>query len=357
MISDAFEGKIQYLQIMDELGNVDSSLFPPELTDDKLVGMLKLMLLTRNADQKAVSLQRQGRSATYAPSLGEEAVNIGTATAMRKDDIFVPAFRQHGVYFARGLPLHLFYMYWMGFEEGNIIPPEVRGFPMSVPVGTQMPHSVGMAFAQKYKKTGNAVIAYVGDGGTSEGDFYEAINFAGVWRAPLVVIIQNNQWAISIPRSKQTAAETLAQKAFAAGIPGMQVDGNDAVAVYKATADALKNAANGPTLIECITYRTGMHTTSDDPNKYRSAAEVEEWTKKDPILRMKLYLTKKGLWNDQIEGQVVEEQKKLIDAEVEIAENFKPDPKSMFQNLYSFVPETLDDELKDSQANNFWQGE
>ena len=221
---------------MDELGNIDQSLFPKELTDDKLVEMLKLMLLTRNADTKAVSLQRQGRSATYAPTLGEEAVNIGTVTAMRKNDLFVPAFRQHGVYFARGLPLHLFYLYWMGFEEGNMIPPEVKGLPMYVPIGSQMPHAVGMAFAQKYKKTGNAVISYVGDGGTSEGDFYETINFAGVLKVPLVMIIQNNQWAISVPRSKQTASTTLAQKAIAAGIPGIQVDGNDVIAVYKATA-------------------------------------------------------------------------------------------------------------------------
>ena len=357
LIRDAFEGKIQYLQIMDELGNVDSSMFPQELTDDKLVEMLKLMLLTRNSDNKVVSLQRQGRCATYALSLGEEAVNIGTVMAMRKKDLFVPAFRQHGVYFARGLPLHLFYMYWMGFEEGNIIPPEVGGFPMSVPVGTQMPHAAGMAFAQKYKKTGNVVIAYVGDGGTSEGDFYEAINFAGVWKAPLVVIIQNNQWAISMPRSKQTAAQTLAQKAFAAGIPGIQVDGNDAVAVYKVTADAIKNAPDGPTVIECITYREGMHTTSDDPTKYRDDAEVNAWLKKDPILRLKLYLVKKNLWNDDIEAKVTAEQTKLIDAEVEIAESFKPDPKAIFHDVYSFIPETLNEELKDAEANNFWQGE
>jgi len=356
-LRDAFEGKIQYLQVMDELGNIDQGLFPKELTDDKLVEMLKLMLLTRNADTKAVSLQRQGRSATYAPTLGEEAVNIGTVTAMRKDDLFVPAFRQHGVYFARGLPLHLFYLYWMGFEEGNMIPPEVKGLPMYVPIGSQMPHAVGMAFAQKYKKTGNAVISYVGDGGTSEGDFYEAMNFAGVWKVPLVMIIQNNQWAISIPRSKQTAAVTLAQKAIAAGIPGIQVDGNDSIAVYKATADALKNAPNGPTLIECETYRMGMHTTADDPAKYRSDTEVEYWAKRDPILRMRLYLTKKGLWDERMEASVTEEQMKLIDAEVEIAENFKPDPKSMFQNVYSFMPGTLDEELKDSEANDFWQGE
>ena len=357
LIKETFEGKIEYMQIMDELGNVDASLLPPEMTDDKLVEMLKLMLFTRNVDAKAISLQRQGRSATYAPTLGEEAVNIGTAEAMRKSDIFVPAFRQHGVYIARGLPLDLFYLYWMGFEEGNKIPKEVQGFPMSVPVGTQMPHSAGVAFAQKYKKTGAAVVAYIGDGGTSEGDFYEAINFAGEWKVPLVVIIQNNQWAISIPRSKQTAAQTLAQKAIAAGIPGVQVDGNDVIAVYKATAEAIKNSQNGPSVIECITYRVGMHTTSDDPTKYRDPKEVEEWAKRDPILRLRLYLTKKGLWGEQIEQQVTEEQMKQIDAGVEKAESFKPDPKSMFENLYSFVPESLGAELKDAEENNFWQGE
>ncbi len=357
LIRDVFQGKIEYIQVMDESGNIDSSLLPGELNDQALVEMLKLMILTRNVDAKAVSLQRQGRAATYAPTLGEEAVNIGTAAAMRKGDIFVPAFRQHGVYIARGMPLHLLYIYWMGFEEGDVIPPEVRGFPMAVPVGTQMPHSVGVAYAQKYKKTGNAVVAYIGDGGTSEGDFYEAINFAGVFKVPLVVIIQNNQWAISVPRSKQSAAETLAQKAIAAGIKGVQVDGNDAIAVYKATSEAIKNAQSGPTVIECVTYRMGMHTTSDDPTKYRNDAEVAEWAKKDPILRMRLYLTKKGLWSEQIESQVNDEQKKMIDEEVEKAEAFKPDPKSMFSNLYSFIPEVLNDELQDGVANNFWQGE
>ena len=356
MIKDVFEGKVQFMQVMDEQGNIDSGLFPKELTDDKLVEMLKLMLLTRNADAKAISLQRQGRAATYAPTLGEEAVNIGSAAAMRNGDIFVPAFRQHGVYFARGLPLHLFYMYWMGFEEGNMIPPEVRGYPMAVPVGTQMPHSVGIAFAQKYKKTGNAVIAYVGDGGTSEGDFYEAINFAGVWKVPLVVIIQNNQWAISMPRSKQTAAQTLAQKGMAAGINGIQVDGNDAISVYKATADAIRNADNGPTIIEAVTYRLGMHTTSDDPTKYRPESEVSEWQLKDPIFRLRSYLTKKGIWNEKIENNAVDEQKNLIDKEVEIAEAFKSDPRTMFQNVYSSIPSELNDELKDAEEHNFWQG-
>ncbi len=357
VIKEVFSANIKYMQIMDEKGNVDAPLFPKELSDQKLLEMLKLMMLTRNVDAKAVSLQRQGRSATYAPSLGEEAVNIGTAMALRKDDIFVPAFRQHGVYIARSLPIHLFYLYWMGFEEGNVMPPEVRGFPMAVPVGTQMPHAAGIAFAQKYKKTGNAVVAYVGDGGTSEGDFYEAINFAGVWKAPLVVIIQNNGWAISVPRSKQSAAQTLAQKAIAAGIPGIQVDGNDPVAVYKATSEALANSPNGPTVIECLTYRMGMHTTSDEPSKYRNEGDVEAWKLKDPILRLKLHLANKGLWNEKIEEEVSNEQKELIDKEVEIAESFKPDPRSLFQHVYSFMPDVLKGELEESEANGFWEGE
>ena len=357
LIKDVFDGKVQYFQVMDENGNIDQQLFPKELNDQKLLEMLKLMIFTRNVDAKEVSLQRQGRSATYAPVLGEEAVNIGSALAMRKNDIFVPAFRQHGVYIARGLPLHLFYMYWMGFEEGNAIPAGVNGYPMAVPVSTQMPHATGLALAQKYKNTGNVVIAYVGDGGTSEGDFYEAINFAGVWKVPLVVIIQNNGWAISMPRSKQTAAATLAQKAIAAGIKGVQVDGNDAIAVYKATSEAIRNISSGPTVIECLTYRMGMHTTSDDPTKYRNDKDVETWKAKDPILRLSKYLSGKGLWNAGIEATTTAEQTKKIDEEVELAEQFKPDPKSMFENLYSYMPESLKNELDEAKANNFWQGE
>ncbi len=318
--------------------------------------MYKLMVLTRAYDNKILSLQRQGRTATFAPGFGEEAAQVGSASAMRPNDIFVPAFRQSGVYLTRGFPMDLYLLYWIGYEEGNVVPENVRGMPMAVPVSTQMPHAAGIAYAQKYKGSDSAVVAYVGDGGTSEGDFAEALNLAGVWKAPLVAIIQNNQWAISMPRKKQSAAETLAQKAFAAGINGVQVDGNDVVAVYKATREAISNARDGPTLIECVTYRMGMHTTSDDPTKYRSDEETAAWAKKDPILRVKAYLEGKGLLSDAIDKEIEEGNSKIIDSWVEKAEGFKPDPTSMFTNVYSFMPEILSAELEESKASDFWQG-
>ncbi len=357
VLGSAYKGEIKYLQIIDESGNADDSLFPRDLADPKVIEMYKAMMLARAIDTKILSLQRQGRTATYAPGLGEEAVQIGSAMAMRKEDIFVPAFRQGGVYLVRGLPMEVLLLYWMGYEEGNIIPKEVNGFPMAVPVSTQMPHSAGIAFAQMYKSRDVAVVSYVGDGGTSEGDFYEALNFAGVWKAPLVAIIQNNQWAISVPRSKQSAARTLAQKAIAAGINAVQVDGNDVVAVYSAVRDAIENSKKGPTLIECVTYRIGMHTTSDDPTKYRSDSEVEEWKGKDPILRIKAYLSKRGAWDDTKEKALVEEQAKTVDDMVEKAEAFKPDPKNIFEHVYGSVSETLKKEMNEAEASYFWQGE
>ena len=355
MLSDAFEYKIEYMQILDENGNVDQSLFPKDLDDSKLVQMYKYMNFARALDAKTLSLQRQGRAVTYAPLVGEEATQIGSAMAMRADDIFVPNFRQHGVYLARGLPLELYFIYWRGFEEGGAIPKNVNGMPVIVPVGSQVPHAVGIAYAQKYEKTGNAVIVYVGDGGTSEGDFYEAMNFSGVLKIPLVIIIENNQWAISVPRSKQSAASTLAQKAVAAGIPGVQVDGNDVLAVYKAVSDAIASSSTGPTLIECVTYRMSMHTTADDPTKYRPEQDLEEWKKKDPIDRLRKYLVAKGLWDDSKEKAMADEQLAAINDAVKKAEEFKPDPASMFENVYSYIPEVLAEEYNESKENGFWQ--
>ncbi|MGI0100284.1 MAG: thiamine pyrophosphate-dependent enzyme, partial [Candidatus Micrarchaeaceae archaeon] len=222
---------------------------------------------------------------------------------------------------------------------------------------SQMPHAAGLAYAQKYKKSDSAVITYVGDGGTSEGDFYEALNFAGVTKVPLVTIIENNQWAISVPRAKQSAAQTLAQKGIAAGIDVVQVDGNDVIGVYKAVRDAIEISKDGPTLIECITYRMSMHTTSDDPTKYRSEDEVAQWKTKDPINRVKIYITKKGIWNDDLDAKMVEEHKKTIDDAVEKAEAFKPDPKSMFEHVYSYIPDTLKEELDDAIRSDFYTKE
>ena len=352
--TEIFVSKINFLRVVDENGNADESLFPKDLDSGTLVRMYRLMLLSREFDAKVLSLQRQGRAVTYAPLLGEEATQIGSALAMRSSDIFVPSFRQHGVFIARGMPMDIMLVYWRGYEEGNIIPKEVNGTPIIVPVSTQLPHAAGMAFAQLYNKTGASVLAYVGDGGTSEGDFYEAINFAGVWRLPLIVIIENNQWAISEPRSRQTASQTLAQKAVAAGIDSIQVDGNDVIAVYSATRDAILSGK--PTVIECITYRMGLHTTSDDPTKYRTDSELEAWKQKDPISRMKKYLESKNLWNEEMEKKAAAEDAALIDNAVETAEKFKPNPRSIYEHVYSYMPETLKEELDEAEANNFWQG-
>ncbi len=355
MLKKVFEGSVDYLQVLDENGSIDAALFPKGLDDNKIIEMYRYLSFTRAVDAKCISLQRQGRLVTYAPSIGEEATQIGSAMAMRQNDIFVPNFRQHGVFIVRGLPLDMFFLYWRGFEEGNKIPQNVKGFPYIVPVSTQLLHATGIAFAQKYTNKDVAVVAYVGDGGTSEGDFYEAMNFAGVFKAPLVMIIENNQWAISVPRSRQSAAETLAQKGFAAGIKCLQVDGNDVVAVYKAVSDAIADSKNGATLIECVTYRMSMHTTSDDPTKYRNAEEVKAWEKRDPILRVRNYLTSKALWNDSLEASMQDEFKKKIDEAVEKAEAFKPNPKDMFEHLYSFMPQALKNEYDEAVNEKFWQ--
>ncbi|MDE1870820.1 MAG: pyruvate dehydrogenase (acetyl-transferring) E1 component subunit alpha [Candidatus Micrarchaeota archaeon] len=341
---------------MDELGQVDNTLFP-DIKDPAIVEMYKNMSFARALDAKTLSLQRQGRAVTYAPLLGEEATQIGSAMAMRANDYFVPNFRQHGVFIARGMPLELLFLYWKGYEEGSAIPAEVKGLPYIVPVASQMPHAAGLAYAQKYNGSDSAVITYVGDGGTSEGDFYETLNFAGVSKIPLVTIIENNQWAISVPRSEQSAAQTLAQKGFAAGIDSVQVDGNDAIGVYKAVSDALARSKEGPSLIECVTYRMSMHTTADDPTKYRSEEEVAQWKMKDPINRLKLYLARKGLWSEDLEKGMIEEHKKAIDAAVEKAEGFKPDPKSIFEHVYSYMPDTLKEELEEAESSGFYMSE
>jgi pyruvate dehydrogenase E1 component alpha subunit len=356
MLKDAFSTTIKYMQIMDENGNIDQQLMPRDLDDKKLVEFYKMMNLARNVDSKALSLQRQGKLATYAPLIGEEATQIGSAMAMGERDFAVPSFRQHGVYIARGLPLDQFFVYWKGYEEGASIDKKLNMTPVIVPVSTQMPHAAGIAFAKKYMKEDSAVLVYVGDGGTSEGDFYEAINFAGVFKVPLVVIIENNEWAISVPRSEQTAAVTLAQKAIAAGIDSIQVDGNDVLAVYKATKDAIESAKAGkPYVIECLTYRLSMHTTSDDPTKYREDSEVEAWKKRDPISRLGAYLRQKGVLDDSMEKSIMEEQLKSIDEALEKADQFKPNPDSIFENVYSFMPNVLEEQMENAKSSNYWQ--
>lgn len=336
---------VDWLSILDQEGNADKDL-EPNLDKETLGKFYRTMVLTRLYDDKALKLQRQGRMLTYGSSLGQEATAIGSAFAMKPDDWFFPAFREHGVQIARGIPMKLLYIYWMGSEDANLtLPP--GNFTVAIPVSTQVLHAVGAAWAAKIKKQNIASVVYFGDGATSEGDFHEGMNFAGVFKTPTVFICQNNQYAISLPRERQTASKTLAQKALAYGFEGIQVDGNDVLAVYSATKAALEKARSGggPTMIECFTYRMGAHTTSDDPTRYRKQAEVEEWRKKDPIKRLRLYLEKKGIWTQNYEDSLVKELTEEVERAVEEAEAFKPDIENMFKYVYAEVPPNLKEQM------------
>ncbi|NOX59098.1 MAG: thiamine pyrophosphate-dependent dehydrogenase E1 component subunit alpha, partial [Planctomycetes bacterium] len=285
------EPNITQLSVLNEHAEIDEAL-APKLNGDTLVKMFRHMLATRRLDERMINLQRQGRVGTYGPSRGQEATQVGTAMALRSDDWTAQAFREMGMTIARGWLMDLTMFFWGGYEEGNAIAPGHNDLPISVPVASQTLHGVGIAWAMKIKKTDSVCLTYLGDGGTSEGDFHEAMNFAGVFNLPVIFIVQNNHFAISHPRRKQTKSRTIAQKAIAYGFEGVQVDGNDVLAVYSATSKAVAKAraGGGPTLIECVTYRLSMHTTADDPTRYRDDKEVKEWEKRDPLIRFTKYL-------------------------------------------------------------------
>ncbi|MEK6953398.1 MAG: pyruvate dehydrogenase (acetyl-transferring) E1 component subunit alpha [Candidatus Micrarchaeota archaeon] len=348
-IKTVAEFKVMHMQILDETGKADASL-EPKLTPDQLKEMYRLMVLARAYDRKCMKLQRQGRMYTYIPVEGQEACQIGSIAALQKEDWMVPAFRETAAYIAKGIPLKTLCLYWMGNERGNSAPKDVNAFPVSIPVGSQMLHAVGIGWAAKLKGHKTLAITYFGDGATSEGDFYEAINFAGVFKTNTIFLCQNNGWAISVPRSKQTVAQTLAQKGIAAGITFLQVDGMDVLAVYKATLDAADRArrGEGPTLIECLTYRLGPHSTSDDPSKYRKAEETAEWQKKDPVERFKLYLRGKGIWTEEWEAKLQADSDAAIDAAVKDAEaDNTPNLEDMFKYVYAQMPDSLKEQMEE----------
>lgn len=327
---------VRRLEILDETGNVDEQLMP-SLSDDDIKRMYELLILSRTFDHRALNLQREGRLGTYASILGQEASQIGSAFALEKTDWVFPSFREMGVYITMGYPVYMLFQYWSGDERGVRTPDDLNIFPVCVPVGTQIPHASGAAMAIKYRGDKKAVAVYFGDGGTSEGDFHEGLNMAGVFRLPVVFICQNNQWAISVPREKQTASRTLAQKAYAYGFEGIQVDGNDIFAVYKATKNAMDKAkkGEGPTLIECVTYRMSDHTTADDAVRYRPKEEVEAWKAKDPVLRLRLFMEKKGLWDEDYQKEVEEKAGAAVDEAVKMEEAIEhPDPEDMFTYTY-----------------------
>ena len=339
---------VEWLQILDEEGNCDEHI-RPLLTDREIRKLYEWMVLARSVDERAFKLQREGRIGTYAPILGQEAVQVGSAYALQPSDWLFPSYRETGAYLVRGLPLKLIYLYWSGDERGGQIPEGHNDFPITIPVGTQIPIAVGAAWAAKTKGDRIAVIVYFGDGATSKGDFHEGLNFAGIFSLPIVFLCQNNQWAISMPLQRQTGAQSLAQKAIAYGFGGIQVDGNDVFAVYKAAQEALDRArkGGGPTLIECVTYRMSDHTTADDSTRYREPEEVQAWRAKDPIQRLKKYMEKKGLWDPSYGEQVISEVLVQVEAAVREFEAMPPpDPRDIFRYTFQEMPADLLQQMK-----------
>ena len=331
--------QVEYLSILDSDGNLDTAL-EPKLADTDLRSLYRAMLLGRRLDERMVRLQRQGRIGTFAPTKGQEAAQMGSIFTLRPTDWMVPSFRETAAMIWRGWPIEKLLRFFAGHLEGGQPEPDQHDLPITIPVATQLPHAVGLAYAAQYRGDDVVVMAYFGDGATSEGDFHEALNFAGVWHVPVVFVCQNNQWAISVPLKKQTHSRTIAQKALAYGLPGLQVDGNDMLAVYAAAREAVDRAraGDGPTLIECVTYRLGVHTTADDPTKYRSDAEVAMWEQKDPLTRFKAYLEKRNLLAEGLEQHVDEE---IAEAIRRFEATPPPDPLTMFDHVYAELPSNL----------------
>src|SRR6201982_165213 len=283
-----------------------------------LISLYRGMVLTRAFDLKAVSLQRTGRLGTYAVSLGQEAVSVGIASAMREEDVLLPSYRDNGALLWRGVKMEEILLYWGGDERGSRWSGPPHDFPVCVPVASQAPHAAGVAYAFKLRKEPRVAVCLFGDGATSKGDVWEAMNFAGVHKLPVVFVANNNQWAISVPLQLQTASQTLAQKAIAAGFSGEQVDGNDVIAVRAAAEDAIAQAraGGGPRLIEAVTYRLRDHTTADDAARYRAPSRVQARWKEEPIARLRAYLVNQKAWGKSQEEELAAECQKAIEAAI-----------------------------------------
>lgn len=339
--------EIEYLQYLNEKAKPANDL--PEFAKDEktLVELYKRMQFLRGLDKRAVGLQRIGKMRTYPAALGQEAVGVGAGMALRDDDVLVPYYRGTGMMLSHGIKPHEILLYWGGDERGADYkaPQAKQDFPIAVPIATQILHAAGVATAIKLRGEKRAVITEIGEGGTSEGEFYEALNVAGVWNLPFVCIINNNQWAISVPSKNQTKAETYAQKGIAAGMDCLQVDGNDVIAVHEATLKALDKARNGggPTLIEAICYRLCDHTTADDASRYNDKAVHDKAWEVEPVKRLEDYLKSLGVLSDEAIEKIAATTKVDVEKEVEIyfdtLDNHPQPPEAMFDYLYAELPE------------------
>ncbi|MHA6252050.1 pyruvate dehydrogenase (acetyl-transferring) E1 component subunit alpha [Oceanobacillus sp. CAU 1775] len=341
-------------QILNEDGEIVNEEDMPELSDDDLKELMRRMVYTRILDQRSIALNRQGRLGFYAPTAGQEASQLGSQFAIEKEDFILPGYRDVPQLIWQGLPLYQAFLFSKGHFHGNQYHDDLHALAPQIIIGAQYVQAAGVALGMKLRGKQNVAITYTGDGGTSQGDFYEGINMAGAYKAPAIFIVQNNRFAISVPVEKQTAAKTLAQKAVAAGIEGIQVDGMDVLAVYAATKDARDRAINGegPTLIETLTYRFGPHTMSgDDPTRYRTEDLDKEWEKKDPIVRFRKFLESKNLWTEADEEKVIEEAKEDIKEAIKKADQYpKQKVTDLINNMYEELPANLQEQLEVYEA-------
>jgi 2-oxoisovalerate dehydrogenase E1 component subunit alpha len=343
------EFKIHYRQILGPGGEVAAPL--PQFAKDggEVLRMYRAMTLVRVFDAKAVNLQRTGQLGTYPSCLGHEAAHVGVGAAMRPEDVLAPVYREFGTQLWRGVTMTEILTYWGGDERGSDFAVPRHDFAWCVPIATQTLHAAGAAMAFKIKKQPRCALAYIGDGGTSEGAFYEALNLAGSRALPVVFVIVNNGWAISVPVAAQTAAQTLAQKSVAAGIPGIQVDGNDVFAVREVVSEALETArrGGGPCLIEALTYRLSDHTTADDASRYRKGQEVKDAWALEPLIRIREFLINSGIWDAARERALLEECAASVDAAVsEYLARAKPSTDAMFEHLFADLPAHLHEQRR-----------
>ncbi len=349
------------LRVIRDDGSADPET-DPKLSDSEAVRLYRLMMMERILDTRMLALQRQGRIGFYGPSLGQEATIVAPALALSENDWIFPQYREPGAALARGMPLVELVNQFMGNAQDTVRGRQMpchyvyrKGKFMSISscVGTQIPLAVGAAWASRIRGDNIVTLTYFGDGGTSTADFHVGMNFAGVFRAPTVFVCNNNQWAISVPVAKQTLAETIAQKAVAYGFPGVRVDGMDALAVYGAARTAVERARDGggPTLIECLSYRLGPHSSSDDPSRYRDEREVERWRQRDPLPLYRRYLERRGIWNDEAEANLEKEMGDAITDAVREGETYPPPPiETLFTDVYFDMPPNLEEQLEDLRS-------
>ena len=357
-ITTAFKTEIPRISILDEQGNFDEKLGKGLIPDADLVKLYEAMYACRHLDGVAFRLQRSGRMGTYPQNMGQEATSLGAAYVLNKNDWLVTCYRENCGLFWRGVPMESILLHWMGDERGNAMPRPHHATPIAVPIGTQMLHATGLAWAAKYRGDTQIACTFFGDGATSEGDFHEAANFAANLDIPVVFVCQNNFWAISVPGKIQCSAPTVAQRGIAYGMPCMQVDGNDIFATVYAVKIAAERARTEgkPYFIEMVTYRLGDHTTADDASRYRDKAEVDAWKAKDPLIRVRKHMEKLKLWDDKKEAAMVERTEKLIAEAVARAENIAaPHSADFFNSMYAELPTDLAKQRDTMQTHSLGQ--